>query len=117
MSELARIDLTSEGRIQIAEVAGELDASNVDDLSEQLLESMSNESAGLVIDLSRTSYIDSSGISLIFDAAARVRNRRQQIRLVATPDSFVSQVLDAVSLGDSVPVDEDLGAAVAAIAA
>ncbi len=68
-----------------------------------------------MLDLSRTSYIDSSGISLIFDAAARLRNRRQQLRLVVPPQSFVSEVLAAASLQDSVPIDPALDDALRAV--
>jgi anti-anti-sigma factor len=115
MSDLARLSLESEGRVELARVAGEVDASNVDDLSQRLLEAVSNEARGLILDLTQTSYIDSSGISLIFDAAARLRNRRQEFRLVVPPRSFVGEVLAAVSMQDSVPIDEDLDGALKAV--
>lgn len=115
MSELARISLESEGDVELARVAGEVDASNVDELNHRLLGAVSNESRALVLDLTETSYIDSSGISLIFDAAARLRNRRQELRLVVPPRSFVGEVLAAVSMQDSVPIDEDLPGALKAV--
>jgi anti-anti-sigma factor len=105
MPELARLSLESQGDIELARVAGEVDASNVDDLSQKLLGAVSNDARALVLDLSQTSYIDSSGISLIFDAAARLKNRRQQLRLVVTPHSFVGEVLAAVSMEQSVAID------------
>jgi anti-sigma B factor antagonist len=115
MPELARLSFETDGDVELARVAGEVDASNVADLSQRLLETVSNKARALVIDLTETSYIDSSGISLIFDAAARMRNRRQQLRLVVPPKSFVSEVLAAVSMGDSVPIDPALGDALRAI--
>jgi anti-anti-sigma factor len=105
MPELARLSLESHGDVELARVAGEVDASNVDDLSQKLLGAVSNDARALVLDLSQTSYIDSSGISLIFDAAARLKNRRQQLRLVVTPHSFVGEVLAAVSMEQSVAID------------
>jgi anti-anti-sigma factor len=105
MPELARLSFETAGDVELAHVAGEVDASNVADLSERLLKAVSNKARALVLDLTETSYIDSSGISLIFDAAARMRNRRQQLRLVVTPRSFVGEVLAAVSMEDSVPID------------
>ena len=115
MSELAKLSLETEGSVELARVAGEVDASNVDELSRKLLGAVSNEAKGLVIDLSETSYIDSSGISLIFDAAARLRNRRQELRLVVPPRSFVGEVLAAVSMQESVPIDPDLSGALKAV--
>jgi anti-anti-sigma factor len=113
--ELAKLSFETEGDVELAHVAGEVDASNVADLTQQLLEAVSNQSRALVLDLTETSYIDSSGISLIFDAAARMKNRRQQLRLVVPPKSFVSEVLSAVSMADSVPIDEGLGEALRAV--
>jgi anti-anti-sigma factor len=113
--ELARLSFETDGDVELARVAGEVDASNVADLSQRLLEAVSNKARALVIDLTETSYIDSSGISLIFDAAARMRNRRQQLRLVVEPKSFVGEVLAAVSMENSVPIDPVLGDALRAI--
>jgi anti-anti-sigma factor len=115
MPELARLSLESKGDVELARVAGEVDASNVDDLSQRLLASVSNQARALVIDLRETSYIDSSGISLIFDAAARLRNRRQELRLVVTPRSFVGEVLAAVSMEQSVAIDPALEEALHAL--
>lgn len=115
MPELARLSLETQGDIELAHVAGEVDASNVGELSQQLLSSVSNEARALVLDLSETSYIDSSGISLIFDAAARLKNRRQELRLVVTPRSFVGEVLAAVSMEESVAIDPELADALRAI--
>jgi anti-anti-sigma factor len=115
MPELAKLSFETEGDVELARVAGEVDASNVADLTQQLLDAVSNQSRALVLDLTETSYIDSSGISLIFDAAARMKNRRQQLRLVVPPKSFVSEVLAAVSMADSVPIDAGVGEALRAV--
>jgi anti-anti-sigma factor len=115
MPELARLSLESQGDVELARVAGEVDASNVADLSQRLLDAVPNQARALVLDLSETSYIDSSGISLIFDAAARLRNRRQQLRLVVPPKSFVGEVLAAVSMQESVPIDAAVPDALAAV--
>jgi len=115
MPELARLSFETEGDVELAHVAGEVDASNVEDLTKSLLESVSNKARALVIDLTDTSYIDSSGINLIFDAAARMKNRRQELRLVVPPKSFVSEVLAAVSMADSVPIDAGVPDALRAV--
>jgi anti-anti-sigma factor len=115
--ELARLSFERDGDVELARIAGEVDASNVVQLSEKLLEVVSNQVRALVLDLTETSYIDSSGISLIFDAAARLRNRRQQLRLVVPPRSFVGEVLAAVSIQESVPIDPAVSDALKAVGA
>ena len=117
MPELARFSFESEGDVELARLTGEVDASNVEQLSETLLEKVSNKARALVIDLTETSYIDSSGISLIFDAAARLRNRRQELRLVVQPSSFVAEVLEAVSMQESVAIDPAVADALKAVEA
>ena len=114
MPELAILSVERQGDVELARVAGEIDASNVADLSRRLLDAVSNDARALILDLSGTSYIDSSGISLIFDAAARLRTRRQELRLVAPPRSFVSEVLAAVSMDQSVAIDAALDEALRA---
>jgi anti-anti-sigma factor len=113
--ELAKLSFESEGDVEVARVAGEVDASNVDVLSRTLLETIPNKASAVVIDLTDTSYIDSSGISLIFDAAARLRNRRQELRLVVEPESFVAEVLAAVSMQESVAIDPVVADALRAV--
>ena len=115
MPELAKLTFENEGDVELARVAGEVDASNVGDLSEKLLQTISNKARAVVIDLTDTSYIDSSGISLIFDAAARLRNRKQELRLVVSPKSFVAEVLAAVSMQESVAIDAAVGDALRAV--
>jgi anti-sigma B factor antagonist len=115
MADLARLSVETRGDVELARVAGEVDASNVAEISEELLGAVSNQARAVVLDLSQTSYIDSSGISLIFDAAARLRNRRQELRLVVPPRSFVDEVLAAVSMGKSVAIDPALNDALTAL--
>jgi anti-anti-sigma factor len=115
MPELAKLSVETEGDVELARVAGEVDASNVDSLTRQLLDAVSNKTRAVILDLSETSYIDSSGISLIFDTAARMKNRRQELRLVVPPESFVGEVLEAVSMADSVPIDPALAEARSAV--
>jgi anti-anti-sigma factor len=115
MPDLAKLSFETDGDVELAHVVGEIDASNVEGLTSQLLEGVSNNIRAVVLDLTQTSYIDSSGISLIFDAAARMKNRRQQLRLVVSPKSFVGEVLAAVSMQDSVPIDPAVPDAIRAV--
>jgi anti-anti-sigma factor len=115
MSPLARLSTQTEKDVELARIAGEVDASNVEELTGQLLEAVPNHARALVLDLSQTSYIDSSGIGLIFNAAARLRNRRQELRLVVPPRSFVAEVLAAVSMGDAVSIDAAMADALQAV--
>jgi len=52
------------GDVPVARIAGEVDASNVDDVRNRLRSLLTNRSVSLVVDLSATSYLDSAGIVL-----------------------------------------------------
>jgi anti-anti-sigma regulatory factor len=59
---------------------------------------MPNSAIGLVLDLSETTYLDSSGVHLIFDLADALRRRQQALQLVVPPDTFLADVIAAISL-------------------
>ncbi|HET8592408.1 MAG TPA: STAS domain-containing protein [Solirubrobacterales bacterium] len=117
MSEIAWLSHETVGDVEVVRLVGEVDASNGSRLSAELLGAVSNQARAVVLDLSNTTYIDSSGISLIFDVAAGVRSRRQQLRLVVVPRSFVAEVLSTVSIDESIPIDAVIGDALEALQA
>jgi anti-anti-sigma factor len=95
---LATLKLENGTDAPVARLAGEVDASNAPGFTAELKEVVPNTAIGLVLDLTETTYIDSSGIHLIFDLADALRRRQQTLSLVVAPDTFVSDVLAAVNL-------------------
>jgi anti-anti-sigma factor len=96
---LASLELETVQDTPVARLSGEVDATNARDLGSRLLDSVPNSAMGLVLDLSRTSYLDSSGVQLLFELADRLRRRQQQLHLVVPDESFIGDVLEAVNLG------------------
>ena len=99
----------------VAWLSGEVDASNASDLGTQLVHTVPNTAMGLVLDLSETDYLDSSGIQLLFELADRLRRRQQQLRLVVPPESFVGDILAAVNFGGVATVDATVSQALEAL--
>jgi anti-anti-sigma factor len=95
---LAELQLDLAGDPPVARIAGELDASNAPGFTARLKEAVPNSAIGLVLDLSETTYLDSSGVHLIFDLADALRRRQQALQLVVPPETFVADVLAAVNL-------------------
>jgi anti-anti-sigma factor len=110
MTQLATLEV-EPGETTIARLAGELDASNAPELGERLLESMTNRSVALLVDLRETSYLDSSGVELIFDLAERLSDRRQHLHLLIEGESFVAEVLRTVAVSDVAQVHTELAEA------
>jgi anti-anti-sigma factor len=116
MSDLSALELSGDD-VVVARLSGEIDLSNADQVGEGLATGVPNTALGLVIDLTATSYLDSSGIHLVFDLAERLRRRQQQLRVVVPEGAPVRRVLRIVELDGSVPVLASVEEAVAQIRA
>jgi anti-anti-sigma factor len=101
--------------VVLARVIGEVDLSNVDDLAQKILSAIRPDTRGLVLDLTPTTYLDSTGIRMIFQIAERLQDRRHDLRLVAADGTLVYRVLAVTQMQDVVPIDGSVGAAVAAL--
>jgi anti-anti-sigma factor len=112
---LATVKIDRGGVAPVARIAGEIDASNASGLTEQLKDAVPNTSMGLVLDLSETTYIDSSGVHLLFDLSDALRRRQQTLQLVVGSDTFVADVLAAVNLASATRGGPTLGAALQAV--
>jgi anti-anti-sigma factor len=104
VNELSTITVEDGDGVVVARVSGEVDLSNAATLGEQLAAAVPNQALGLVIDLSGTSYLDSSGVSLLFDLAGRLRKRQQGLRLVVPEDASLMRVLRIVDVASAVPI-------------
>jgi anti-anti-sigma factor len=103
--------------VPICTVRGEIDASNVESVLERLLESVPDESPGLVLDLSHTVYLDSAGVRILFELTRRLRQRRQELRIAVALEGIVRRVLVLTALADVVPLHDDVESAAAALRA
>ena len=103
MSDLWGVKLSGED-VVVARLTGEIDLSNATDIADQLGAGVPNSALGLVVDLTATSYLDSSGVHLLFDLGERLARRQQQLRVVVPADAPIRRVLRIVNLDDSVPL-------------
>lgn len=87
----------TEDRITIAELAGELDIASVPKLREQLLVLLRPASGRLIIDLSRVTFCDASGLAVLVGTGRRARLLGGFLRLAAVPPE-VSQMLRSTGL-------------------
>lgn len=117
MSELARVELggADGGDVVVARLGGEVDLSNASEVGDELTAAVPNSALGLVLDLTATEYLDSSGVHLVFELAERLRRRQQQLRIVVPAGAPIRRVLRIVELDDSVPVLATVDEAVAEI--
>jgi anti-anti-sigma factor len=106
-----------ESDVVVARVTGEIDLASADAVGGELATAVPNRALGLVLDLSGTSYLDSSGVSLVFELAERLRRRQQQFRLVVPEKAPLRRVLKIVNAAGVVPIAETVDAAASEIRA
>ena len=114
---IADFEFTEQGDVVIASFSGEIDSSNAGELRLALAERLPATASGLVLDLSDVSYLDSSGIQLLFDLGRRLAARRQGIRLVVPESAPMRRVLELCAVESVAPMHAQLDEAVSASAA
>lgn len=103
--------------VPVIRLEGDLDIARSHELRERLLAAVRNEDFGLVVDLSDARYIDSVGVSLLFEVAERLTSRQLRMAVVVPGDGLVERVLGIVDIAAVSSVHRDVDGAVAAIRA
>jgi anti-anti-sigma factor len=109
MTRLAQLQLDEEDGVTIASVEGEIDLSNAAELEMAISHAVANEAVGLVVDLADVDYLDSSGVTLLFNLARRVSRRQQAFVVVVPGEAHVREILTlsgatgALELHDNLP--------------
>jgi anti-sigma B factor antagonist len=111
MSELARTVVRDEDDLRVVAVAGEIDASNAEQVRDAALDGFLNSAHGLILDLRELSYVDSAGIAFIFEAAERLARRGQALALVVKPRALFRRALEVTEIDAVAPVLPTLEAA------
>ena len=105
---LGVLEVSGDGAWPLARLTGAIDLSNVDELGRQVEQAVSNRARGLVLDLSGVTYLDSTGLRLIYRLARRLGDRQQRLRLVVPDGSRILRVLTLAGVGTVAQVVPDL---------
>jgi anti-anti-sigma factor len=112
LDELARIEIDQSHRGVVARISGEIDISNVGAVKRRLTDAVTSSAAGLIVDISGTTYLDSSGVYLLFELARALEGRQQQMCVVAPPTTPSTRVLLITGFDHIVPVTSTVEEAV-----
>ena len=109
MSELARVEVASEGEpLCLLRIRGEIDISNVPQLTADIEAAVPNGASTVALDLTETAYVDSSGIQLLLVLAERLKTRRHTLRLIVPEDSPIRAVLELSGVPALIPLEPRL---------
>lgn len=88
---------TTEEATRTVLVDGEVDVSNADELRAAVDAALAQAEGELVVDLSQTAYIDSTGIGVLVGAAHRAAEAGKKL-VVARPQKNVARVLELLGV-------------------
>ena len=111
----ANIELDHRDSIGVARLTGDVDITQVSGLREHLLGAVRNEDVGLVVDLTDARYVDSVGVSLLFELAERLTGRQLRFAVVVPQEGLVARVLAIVDLESVAEIHQELDGALAAM--
>lgn len=109
MTEFA-LTLEERGTVLIACVEGELDFTNVDELERRILAAANNDLIAIALDLTRTGYVDSAGVRMIFTLARHLDACRQRLALAVGSASPLRRLIEFTNLGSVAALCESVEA-------
>lgn len=101
------VDEVADGTLVVA-LEGELDLATAPALVARFDALRGRAASCIVVDVSRVTFIDSSGLNALVSAARPVPGRL----VVAAPSAHIARVLDIVRLGDVIEVEPTVEGAV-----
>jgi anti-anti-sigma factor len=105
---LGDLHLSGDVGWPLARLSGAIDLSNVEVIGARLEAAVSNRALGLVLDLSAVTYLDSTGLRLIYRLARRLGDRQQLLRLVVPDTSRILRVIELAGVHQVAQVVPDL---------
>jgi anti-anti-sigma factor len=88
----------------VFEVDGELDLASAATLYAQIDRAFNNGASRLVVDLSRLSFCDSSGLRSLFGAAQEARVRRMRLEIVPPSANSAARVFELAGASEFLPL-------------
>jgi anti-anti-sigma factor len=110
------IDVTLDGRVAIVSLQGEIDMTSVGPVTSEFDSRIPTDAAGVVIDLSEVTYLDSAGIQMLFDLIRSARTSRLSVSVLVPESSMLNSLLKITNVEQACPVVSERAAAIQAAA-
>ena len=95
-------------------VVGELDVASARDFKETLFEVIATAPDAVIVDMARTTFVDSSGLAALLTGVKRLRPREGCL-VLATANPSIAHSLQIIGLSDVLPIYPTREAAIAAL--
>jgi anti-sigma B factor antagonist len=116
---VAATEADADGRVLVLSVKGELDLAVAEELSGELERAGLDgfDGAGVVLDLSGVSFMDSSGLHAVIVATEAMGAAERPYALVVPAESPVNSILELTQVAERLPVYRDGASALDALSA
>ena len=113
--EFELIEQDVDARTHVITVSGEIHVSTAPEFSRRLDAAIARGKTGLVLDLSPTEFIDSTGLSVLLNALRRVTRQRGRMALVCT-NPTVLRLFEITRLDSTFDIHDTRDEAIASVA-
>jgi anti-anti-sigma factor len=103
--------------VSVVRLTGEVDIVQSHELRGRLLGAVRNEDLGLVVDLTDAAYVDSVGVSILFELAEKLSERQLRLAVVVPEGGLVERVLAIVNLASVAEIHRNVDDALSSIRA
>jgi anti-anti-sigma factor len=115
VTELGSLFVWRREAVVVAAIAGEMDISNATDFEAEIGLAVGNDADGLVLDLAGLTFMDSSGVHMLFRLADRLRTAGRRMAVIAPPGSAPRRLLELSGPGPQSWIHDVEDAAIAAV--
>jgi anti-anti-sigma factor len=105
----------SRSRVAVTRLIDDIDLENSARLYAEMIDGMSHDAVGLVVDLSDVRHIDSAGVRMLHKLDSRLAQRRVELRVVVPSTPSVRRVLELSCFDASVAMTTTVDSAVTEI--
>jgi anti-anti-sigma factor len=93
VNDPAGVELIRNGTVIVARMPVEVEISQAPSLRGQLMQAVENRDLGLVIDMTATEYLDSSGVNMLFELGELLGARQLRMAIVMPQGGLVERVV------------------------
>lgn len=115
MTPLGKVRFEEQGGVPVAHLEGEVDLSNVGEITTSILAQIGGAPLGLVTDLSGTAYLDSAGIRMLFELNRGLSREGHDLRVVVPREAPIQDALALTELPQVIPLHPTVEDALAAM--
>ena len=110
MKAVASVQARDHAGVRLVRVDGEIDLSNAREMLDRISSQVPSDAWQVVVDLGGLTFLDSSGVAMLFRLGERMRRNRQELRLLVPEAAPIRRVMELTAVGRVIPIDAALDA-------